>query len=47
MLVSRFPFGVFYTISSGTVVVHAIFHSSRDPDKIRELLQSETDEPMA
>ena len=47
ILVARFPFGVFYTISSGTVIVHAVFHLSRDPNKIRELLESETDEPMA
>ena len=47
ILVSRFPFGVFYTTSSGTVIVHAVFHLSRDPNKIRELLESETDEPMA
>jgi plasmid stabilization system protein ParE len=47
ILVSRFPFGVFYTIESGTVVVHGVFHSSRDPNKIRQWLESESDEPMA
>lgn len=47
ILVSRFPFGVFYTIESDTVIVHGVFHSSRDPDKIRELLESKTDQPMA
>ena len=47
VLVSRFPFGVFYSIEAETVVVHGIYHSSRDPDKIRQLLESETDEPMA
>ena len=45
ILVSRFPFGVFYTIESGTVIVHGVFHSSRDRNKIRKLLESETDEP--
>jgi plasmid stabilization system protein ParE len=45
ILVSRFPFGVFYTIEAETVIVHGVYHSSRDPDKIRELLESETDEP--
>jgi plasmid stabilization system protein ParE len=47
VLVSRFPFGVFYTIEDETVIVHGVYHSSRDPDKIRELLESEADEPMA
>ena len=47
VLVSRFPFGVFYTIESGTVIVHGVFHWSRDPNRIRELLESESDEPMA
>jgi plasmid stabilization system protein ParE len=46
-LVSRFPFGVFYTIESDTVIVHAVIHSSRDPNKIRKLLESESDEPTA
>ena len=27
------------------VIVHGIFHSSRDPNKIRELLEFESDEP--
>ena len=47
VLVSRFPFGVFYTIEGETIIVHGVFHSSRNPDKIRELLESESDEPMA
>jgi plasmid stabilization system protein ParE len=47
VLVSRFPFGVFYTNEAGTVIVHGVYHSSRDPDKIRHLLESATDEPMA
>jgi plasmid stabilization system protein ParE len=34
VLVSRFPFGVFYTVESGTVIVHGVFHASQDPDKI-------------
>ncbi len=40
ILVSRFPFAVFYTIESGTVIVHGVFHSSRDPNRIRRLLES-------
>lgn len=47
ILVSRFPFGVFYTIEVETVVVHGVYHSSRDPDRIRRLLESETDEPRS
>jgi len=38
ILVSRFPFGVFYTIESNCVVVHGVFHTSRDPDRIRDAL---------
>ena len=45
ILVSRFPFGIFYTVEAGAVIVHGIFHSSRDPDKIRKLLEFESDEP--
>ena len=44
-LVSRFPFGVFYTVEAGTIIVHGVLHLSRDPSKIRELLASETDLP--
>jgi hypothetical protein len=40
VLVSRFPFAVFYTIEEETVVVHGVYHSSRNPDKIRQLLAS-------
>lgn len=47
VLVSRFPFGVFYSIESHAVIVHGVFHLSRDPNRIRELLESVTDEPMA
>ncbi len=47
ILVSRFPFSVFYTIEAERVIVHGVYHSSRDPDKIRRLLESETDEPVA
>jgi plasmid stabilization system protein ParE len=40
VLVARFPFAVFYTIEAGTVVVHGVYHSSRDLDKVRQLLES-------
>jgi plasmid stabilization system protein ParE len=46
VLVSRFPFGVFYTIEAETVIVHAVYHSSRDPDKIRQHLASKPDAPI-
>ena len=44
VLISRFPFGVFYTIEAQTVFVHGVYHLSRDPHKIRRLLESESDE---
>ena len=39
-LVRRFPYAVFYEYDAGadTVVVHGVFHTSRDPDKWRERL---------
>jgi len=43
VLVSRFPFGVFYTIELGVVIVHGVFHMSRHPDRIREVLESGID----
>lgn len=46
VLVSRFPFSVFYSIESEAIVVHGVFHSSRDPDRIRRLLQAGGEEPM-
>ncbi len=45
VLVRRFPFGVFYTVEANVIVVHGVFHLSRDPDKIRELLEPGADEP--
>lgn len=47
LLVARFPFGVFYSIESSNVIVHAVLHLWRDPEKIRELLESGTDDPAA
>lgn len=35
-LVRRFPYGVFYVVEPSTVVVHAVFHASRDPKSWRE-----------
>ena len=43
VLVSRYPFGLFYTIESDMIVVHAIYHSSRDPREIRRILEADAD----
>ena len=32
-LVQRFPYSVFYKFDGETIVVHALFHNSRDPRK--------------
>lgn len=45
VLVPCFSFGIFYTIGANVIIVHAVFHLSRDPDKIRQLLESGSDEP--
>ena len=45
VLVARFPFGVFYTVESNSVIVHGALHLSRDPDRIRELLEFGSDDP--
>jgi toxin ParE1/3/4 len=31
VLIRRFPYGVFYVVEPGRIVVLAIFHASRDP----------------
>jgi plasmid stabilization system protein ParE len=36
--VRRFPYSVFYKSASDTVTVHCIFHTSRDPQRLRERL---------
>ena len=35
-LVRRFPFGVFYRVESATVVVFAVMHGSRDPQRWKQ-----------
>ena len=37
-LVRRFPYGVFYEYSHGTVTIYGVFHTSRDPQKWRQRL---------
>ncbi|HLG17409.1 MAG TPA: type II toxin-antitoxin system RelE/ParE family toxin [Blastocatellia bacterium] len=39
-LVRRFPYAVFYESSEGTVTLYGIFHTSRDPAKWRQRLES-------
>ena len=45
VLVPRFPFGIFYSIESEAIIVHAVLHLSREPDKIRRLLQTAYEGP--
>jgi plasmid stabilization system protein ParE len=37
-LIRRFPYAVFFEWAEATVVVYAIFHTSRDPEKWRQRL---------
>ena len=37
-LIRRFPYGVFYGREEETVIVYAVFHTSRDPEKWRQRL---------
>ncbi|MBP7052691.1 MAG: type II toxin-antitoxin system RelE/ParE family toxin [Phycisphaerae bacterium] len=37
-LVRRFPYAVFYEYATPTVVVYAVMHTARDPDKWRQRL---------
>jgi plasmid stabilization system protein ParE len=46
VLVPRLPFAVFYTIEPGAVIVHGVFHTSRDPEKLRERLESGSEDPQ-
>jgi plasmid stabilization system protein ParE len=39
-LVRRFPYAVFYEYSENEVTVYCVFHTSRDPQKWREVLES-------
>jgi plasmid stabilization system protein ParE len=38
LLISRYPFGIFYVAESNRIVVHAILDLRQDPEKIRERL---------
>ena len=37
-LVRRFPYAVFYEYEEGTVIIYAVFHASRAPEKWRQRL---------
>ena len=39
-LVRRFPYAVFYECCENTVTVYCVFHTSRDPAKWRQVLES-------
>lgn len=45
ILISRYPYGVFYVVEATRIVVHAIFHTSRDRKSLQQRLQSEANEP--
>ena len=38
-LVRRFPFEIFYEVTSDCIVIYSVFHSSQDPQKWRERLR--------
>jgi plasmid stabilization system protein ParE len=40
-LVRRFPYAVFYEVAEGIVTVHAVLHTSRNPEKWRSRLRPE------
>ncbi|MFC1849884.1 type II toxin-antitoxin system RelE/ParE family toxin [candidate division CSSED10-310 bacterium] len=35
-LIQRFPYGIFYIIDKGRVVIVAVFHGNRDPKKWKQ-----------
>jgi plasmid stabilization system protein ParE len=39
VLVRRFPYAVFYEFTGGTVTVYCVFHTSRNPGKLRKRLR--------
>lgn len=47
ILVPRFPFGIFYSVEAEAVIVHGVFHSSRNPERIRHILESGSGDPAA
>ncbi|HEV7404921.1 MAG TPA: hypothetical protein VGO11_18405 [Chthoniobacteraceae bacterium] len=47
ILISRYPYGIFYVVEPTRIVVHGIFDTSRDREQIKQLLEIELDEPTA
>ncbi len=37
-LTRRFPYAVFYEHAEATVTIYVVFHTSRDPEKLRQRL---------
>ncbi|MEI6168770.1 MAG: type II toxin-antitoxin system RelE/ParE family toxin [bacterium] len=37
-LLRRFPYSVYYYVSQDVITVYGVFHSSKDPQAIRQLL---------
>jgi plasmid stabilization system protein ParE len=38
-LVDTFPYAIFYTIHDEKVIVHAVFHTSRNPERLKSRLR--------
>jgi hypothetical protein len=32
VLTDRFPFEIFYSVESNNIIIHHVFHASRNPD---------------
>lgn len=39
VLLQRFPYGVFYVVEDGLVVIAAVYHLARDPREMRKWLR--------
>ncbi len=39
VVIRRFPYALFYRIEPDAVVVHAVFHTARDPSKLHDRLR--------
>jgi len=38
-LLRRFPYSVYYLVACDTITVYGVFHSSREPQAIRKILE--------
>lgn len=41
-MIRRFPYAVFYEYSESVVTIYCVFHTSRDPEKWRQRLESQS-----